>query len=215
MQRVISSDSGESNDSQDANSRAENQKNCQLEKKAKLSNDKEKGPIVNKEIVKSKGKQIEEVTAKKEIKTTTVKDMLRAKRDKLQNTAESSSGIKSTGQAITTTEDSSSSSGSSDSSGDENAEEDIGNEPSDNADGPGKARETIVENTVAIEVASTSELPGAVSETNGEVAVEPVEVKLPENLQENLLQKIKQLEELVKTTSKAFSDNESHTLLYE
>lgn len=215
MQRVISSDSGESNDSQDAKSRAENQKNGQLEKKAKLSNDKEKGPIVNKEIVKSKGKQIEEVTAKKEIKTTTVKDMLRAKRDKLQNTAESSSGIKSTGQAITTTEDSSSSSGSSDSSGDENDEEDIGNEPSGNADGPGKARETIVENTVAIEVASTSELPGAVSETNGEVAVEPVEVKLPENLQENLLQKIKQLEELVKTTSKAFSDNESHTLLYE
>lgn len=165
---------------------------------------------VNKDGIKSKSKQTEEGNTKKEVKTTTVKDMLRAQRDNVirNSNADAANGNKLSGQTATTTEDSSSSSDSSDSSDeDEHDDDDHRHESDGNVDVATKNTEKIIERLNA------GELP--VSETNGEAVAEPVEVKLPENLPENLLQKIKQMEELVKTTPKGSSDHETHALLYE
>lgn len=213
FQRAISSASSDSNASDDNESNAKNRKNGQPDKKAKLSNDKEKNVFVSKENAKSKGKHMEDGSTKKEVKTTTVKDMLRAKRDKnMRNTTDATNPNKPSGQTVTTTEDSSSSSDSSDSSDDD--DEDNGKASDGNIDAAAKITEKITEK-LPTGVVHTNELPGAISETNGVPTVEPVEVKLPENISENLRQKIKQMEELVKTTPKIFSNNEAQELFYE
>lgn len=178
----------------------------------KLANDKEKGVTVSKDGIKSKSKQTEEGNTKKEVKTTTVKDMLRAQRDNVirNSNADAANGNKLTGQAATTTEDSSSSSDSSDSSDeDEHDDEHHKHESDGNVDVAAKNTEKIIERLNA------GEMPVAASETNGEAVAEPVEVKLPENIPDSLLQKIKQMEELAKTTPKGSVDHETHALLYE
>lgn len=202
LQRAISSASSDSNESNE-----DEHKNGQPDKKAKLSTiDKDKSATVSKEHVKSKTKPNDEGNPKKEVKTTTVKDMLRDKRDNKRNIAEAVNGVKS-GQTATTTEDSSSSSDSSDSSDDE--EEEIGNETDGNVEGAIKNIDKVPEK-LPTDAPSTSNLPVASNETNGEPAV-----KLPENLPENLRQKIQQMEDLAKSTTKVLADNESQALLYE
>lgn len=206
-------------------SNAEIQKNGQPEKKVKLSNDKEKNAIVTKEIPKSKGKQIDEVNAKKEIKTTTVKDMLRAQRDNLRNTVDTANGNKSSAQTAatittttTTTDDSSSSSDSSTSS-DEDDHDDKDNR--NDLDGivvvSAPSNEKITEKPVvgANGANGAPNLAATSSETNGESVAEPVQIKLPENISENLRQKIKQMEEFGRTTTKIFSDSQMTALFYE
>lgn len=190
----------------------------------KLSNEKDKNVVLNKENIKSKCMPTEEVAidlvkdaiAKKE-KTTTVKDMLRAKRDSMRTT-DPANGIKSCGQPMaTTTEDSSSSDDTSDSSDDEDDDdEDNINESDANGVIAAKISEKIIEKPFTIAV-GTKNLPTPVNETNGEpVAVEQVEVKLPDNLPDNFNKKIKQLVEVAKTKSKInLFDNETIELLHE
>lgn len=212
LKRAISSESSDSDESNGAKSTSENHKNGQPDKKAKLANDKEKGVMVVKDTSKPKGKQIEEGNTKKEVKTTTVKDMLRAQRDNVirNSNTDAANGSKLSSQAATTTDDSSTSSDSSDSSDDEDHDnEDHVHESDGNVDVGAKSGEKATEKLHA------GEMPATASETNGEPHAEPVEVKLPENLPESLLQKIKQMEELVKTTPKGSSDHETHALLYE
>lgn len=143
-----------------------------------------------------------------------MKDLLREKRDNhMRNIADGANTNKISGQ-MSTTEDSSSVPASSDSSDDEEEE----NANVSDVESVAKNTEKLAEKSPTVVVASTSEqLPpvAAMSETNGETIAEPVEVKLPENLPEPLLQNIKKMEELAKTTPNVFATKETLDLLYE
>lgn len=210
QQRIVSTDSSDSNGSvDDAKSKTNTElpKNGQPEKKVKMINNKEKNVIAT----KPKTKPTEDGATKKDataIKTTTVKEMLRIQRDKTI----AANGLKTSGQATTTTEDSSSSSsGTSEFSDDDNVP---------NVGDTERVIEKNPEESPPIGVAGPSvvtppvPVPVPVIETNGKSSgTEPV--LLPENLPNDLLQKIKYLEELVKTKPKPFADVESLTALHE
>lgn len=203
QQRIVSTDSSDSNGSVDDAKSKTNTDTGQPEKKVKMINNKEKNLIAT----KPKTKPTEDGATKKDasaIKTTTVKEMLRIQRDKTI----AANGLKTSGQATTTTEDSSSSSsGTSEFSDDDNVPN-VGDTARDIEKNP--------EKSPLIGVAGPSAVtpPVPVIETNGKSsATEPV--LLPENLPNDLLQKIKYLEELVKTKPKPFADVESLTALHE
>lgn len=159
----------------------------QLEKKAKVTNDKDpaKSQSKDKKLEKSKAKEKKEDGAgsdsgkdnKKVIKTTTVKDMLRAKRDSMRNMVDgtgagSSNGIRS-----------------------ENTEESRDADSSDDS-----------EDSSVVDRCEVEAKPDAVSSAD---------IKLPDNLPMDLRLNISRITEASKTSGKSnFFDNNNMDLLF-
>lgn len=156
---------------------------------------------LTKEITESEREQI----LKKEIKTTTVKDMLRAKRDRQQN---SDANSQKPSSQVTTTEDS-----STDSS--------LSSEDSDDDDGgnPGDTSKILIE-TKTIPTASPPSIKldpqksPAQANGNNVVIKEPEIAKLPTNLDANCLESIKKLIMAGSTDQSNFFQTPTIDLLY-
>lgn len=162
----------------------------QLEKKAKVTIDKEPAKSQNKDkkLEKVKAKERKEDGAgsdsgkdnKKVIKTTTVKDMLRAKRDSMRNMVDGAAGS-SNGMRSENTED------------------------SRDADSSDDSEDSSVVDRCEVE---------AKRDANSD-AVGPGDIKLPDNLPIDLRLNIARITEASKTSGKSnFFDNSNMDLLF-
>lgn len=224
LQRLLSTSSSESNESDSEKTFEKNGKNGHSEKKAKLSVEKEKCTVVKdkvklKEKLDDVGSDSGKDSVKKEVKTTTVKDMLRAKRDSMRNIIDVN-GIKSAGQtpAATTTEDSSSSDDSSNSSDDEENDDD------EIDDDEQKSNQGNEKDERKDDVAAKTEMEINDNKNNGQTNGTEVQktdlsadTKLPDNLPADLLAKIQSMKDISnsKSSKNNFFDPITMELLYE
>lgn len=205
-QRLISSsESSDSNDSDTEKASDTKPKNGHIGKKAKISNDKEKPSKEARKIdqLKSKSKSDKadsdsgKDTAKKAIKTTTVKDMLRAQRDSLMNSA-------TDGDKSEKSTDGSSSSGSSTT--------DTSDESDDDADDDNDSEENRVDAAGTKNDTGTSQKAAKRdAESNGIVKDNPVvDVKLPDHLPEDLMLLINKIKDASRSSTLAKSNFFNH-----
>lgn len=199
FQRVLSTSSESSMEAESNAKPSHSTKNGNLAKKAK-SQEKTSVPTKLTKKDEATGGSDSGKDTKKVIKTTTVKDMLRAKRDNMRNMVE--------GTAAVSSDEEGTASGSSDEtdSDDENDDDD-----EDDVDDEYKKLKTAVsEATSALDAVSKKE------PSNGN-ALPADEVKLPNNLPAEMLENINHLTASAKASSGGksnFFDSKNTDLLY-